>query len=130
MHMPDKEYILDTCYAILNNEKLALSIKAKTNSLPDFVIHIDESNKEREIMIDENFVVTDCMFVNAVFKILDPEMVLPRKSYVTGDTVQGELKLRVAGYKSYFKEIGETTVRNNWDTFPVTGKFKAIVNRF
>lgn len=126
-YLNDKENNLTVCKATLKAGELKLSIEPEADSLSLYHIRIKYSNNIKTIEMFQPFSVLDCMFVNASFHILDPDIILAPQKYSVGDTVQGKLNLLVAGRECYFKEIGETSLRNNHDTFRVTGNFIAII---
>lgn len=120
-------YVLQSCSATLEFEKLKLYIERHPDSVSDYAIEITQVDKRFAVNVSQPWSVTDSSYVAPRFKILDQEIRLNKANYQKNDNVEGELNLLMLGHKDYFRDKGEMKMREDWDTVRCNGIFSSIV---
>ena len=120
-------YELQSSLATLENSKLKLYIDRHPDSLSDYAIEILQQTGGLKVVMEQPWSIADSSYVRCRFKVLNQQILLNKDQYQIGNKVVGKLDLLIEAHKSYFRETGEMSLRNNWDTIKASGIFSATV---
>jgi hypothetical protein len=128
----DIEMIWDTsrfefryCNTVLEKDNLKLSFQAAADSVGEYTIEVNGFNGKFISEIYQSYAVLDCSYVTARFRVLEDKFEIDKQTYQKGDSVSGALSLLALGREAYLKESGDDTLRQNFDTIRVVGKFRS-----
>ena len=121
------KYFLNHCTATLENNDVQLSFETLPDSLGEYELKVLRRGDSLVSELRQVRVPLDCSYVAAQFKFLKQSIEFDKQNYKKGDNLEGYLDLLLLGQKAYFRDAGEITERENYDTVFLFGSVKTKV---
>ena len=127
LYWDTSKYIFKDCIATVDNGNVRLLFKSHPDSLDKYELEVLKSGDRITTEMRQTWAMTDCLYVVSRFKVLKQDIRLDKKVYKKDDDLEGQLNLLFLGHKDYFREPGEDTLRQDFDTVRLLGKIRAKI---